>query len=259
MSAAGTATLLNQSTQTHSLFPSFLLFTERLINGIFEIKKALAYKFGRPTENTEDVNTQIESVASGATSEYCHKLKHLSVFHCSNYAMLFLKNKILLFFLRIHLLLSFRLFQQNYKSPALPRNSWIKYWRRWNVVFPAADWMNSKWSGAIGRKKETKTTTTKTVENNAKTFRVCRTHMYGRVQHGRSSVYSDLVWVHSENMWMWLKIYLSIIYFFYIFSLWTPTLTQRTWQNRIRYILLYNICIVYCIAPTKNEEEKSRI
>lgn len=57
-------------TQFDFPFSSFFLCTERLINGIFEIKKALAYKFGRPTENTEDVNTQIETVANSATSKY---------------------------------------------------------------------------------------------------------------------------------------------------------------------------------------------
>lgn len=42
---------------------------ERLINGIEEIKKALAYKYGRPTENTEDVNAQIDHTVASATSK----------------------------------------------------------------------------------------------------------------------------------------------------------------------------------------------
>lgn len=40
----------------------------RLINGIEEVKKVLAYKYGRPTENTEDVNAQIEQSVANATS-----------------------------------------------------------------------------------------------------------------------------------------------------------------------------------------------
>lgn len=44
-------------------------YTERLINAIEEIKKALAYKYGRPTENTEDTNLQIDNFASNATSK----------------------------------------------------------------------------------------------------------------------------------------------------------------------------------------------
>lgn len=45
------------------------LLTERLINGILDIKKALAYKFARPQENTDDANVQIDKVATQSTGE----------------------------------------------------------------------------------------------------------------------------------------------------------------------------------------------
>lgn len=43
--------------------------TGRLINGIEEVKKVLAYKYGRPTEDTEDVNGQIDQSVANATSK----------------------------------------------------------------------------------------------------------------------------------------------------------------------------------------------
>lgn len=43
--------------------------TERLINGIVDIKKALAYKCGRPHENTDEANVQIDKVATQSTSK----------------------------------------------------------------------------------------------------------------------------------------------------------------------------------------------
>lgn len=41
----------------------------RLINGIEDLKKALAYKYGHLSENTEDVNAQIDNCVVSATSE----------------------------------------------------------------------------------------------------------------------------------------------------------------------------------------------
>lgn len=42
---------------------------ERLINGIVDIKKALAYKCARPHENTDDANVQIDKVATQSTGK----------------------------------------------------------------------------------------------------------------------------------------------------------------------------------------------
>lgn len=42
---------------------------ERLMDGIEEIKKALAYKYGHLSENTEDANAQIEDHVVSATSK----------------------------------------------------------------------------------------------------------------------------------------------------------------------------------------------
>lgn len=47
----------------------FFCCAERLINGIIDIKKALAYKCGRPHENTDDANVQIDKVATHSTSK----------------------------------------------------------------------------------------------------------------------------------------------------------------------------------------------
>lgn len=43
---------------------------ERLINGIEDLKKALAYKYSNLSENTEHVNAQIESYVTSATSKF---------------------------------------------------------------------------------------------------------------------------------------------------------------------------------------------
>lgn len=45
-------------------------YIERLINGIMDIKRALAYKCGRVAENTEEINRQIDGVAASATSKF---------------------------------------------------------------------------------------------------------------------------------------------------------------------------------------------
>lgn len=47
-----------------------LITTERLLNGIENLKKALAYKYSNLSENTEDVNAQIESYVTAATSKF---------------------------------------------------------------------------------------------------------------------------------------------------------------------------------------------
>ncbi|XP_037047544.1 protein CREBRF homolog isoform X3 [Bradysia coprophila] len=55
---------------------------KRLINGIIDIKKALAYKCGRPHENTDEANVQIEKVAvqsttlkiAGSSTEFVNKV-----------------------------------------------------------------------------------------------------------------------------------------------------------------------------------------
>lgn len=47
-----------------------IIFTERLISGIADIKKGLAHKFARQSENTEDINQQIDQVATAATSMF---------------------------------------------------------------------------------------------------------------------------------------------------------------------------------------------
>lgn len=49
-----------------NLFHHFVI-PERLINGIADIKKALAYKFTRQSENTEEINQQIDQMAAVAT------------------------------------------------------------------------------------------------------------------------------------------------------------------------------------------------
>lgn len=57
-------------------FPLFCFFyrwklfhLERLINGIENLKKALAYKYSHLSENTEEVNAQIENCVVSATSK----------------------------------------------------------------------------------------------------------------------------------------------------------------------------------------------
>lgn len=51
-------------------FHFLFLITERLLNGIEDLKKALAYKYSNLSENTEDVNAQIESYVVAATRKF---------------------------------------------------------------------------------------------------------------------------------------------------------------------------------------------
>lgn len=48
---------------------SFSLPTERLISSIEDIKNVLAYKYGHLSENTEEMNLQIENSVASATSK----------------------------------------------------------------------------------------------------------------------------------------------------------------------------------------------
>lgn len=52
----------------NTLIIRYFDIAERLLSGIADIKKALAYKFARQTENTEEVNQQIDQMAVAATS-----------------------------------------------------------------------------------------------------------------------------------------------------------------------------------------------
>lgn len=47
----------------------FCLALERLINGIEDIKQALACKYGRLNENTDEINAQIDNYVESATSK----------------------------------------------------------------------------------------------------------------------------------------------------------------------------------------------
>lgn len=44
-----------------------LYYVERLVNGISDIKRTLAYKCSNPAENSEDANQQIDAVAKSST------------------------------------------------------------------------------------------------------------------------------------------------------------------------------------------------
>lgn len=60
-------------------FTIFIFSIERLLNGIENLKKALAYKYSNLSENTEDVNTQIESYVTSATSKFSNNCSHFSL------------------------------------------------------------------------------------------------------------------------------------------------------------------------------------
>lgn len=49
---------------------------ERLINGIEDVKKALACKYGRLNENTDEINAQIDDYVVSATSK-CSSCYHI--------------------------------------------------------------------------------------------------------------------------------------------------------------------------------------
>lgn len=71
--------------QIYNNFSSNYLITERLINGIFELKQALAFKYQNQNngEHTEAIDQRIEQIYKTAQSEYSYLKMFAYDFDCS--------------------------------------------------------------------------------------------------------------------------------------------------------------------------------